>query len=456
VKRAAAGEPSAHRPSARAAALLWLAAGAAPVLLVASEGAGRKGFAACALWALGALLLARALRSDTPRGHLAALRASGAGVLAVAVALVAAQAAALALPATLVVFGALLGATGFVALLALCASAERFVRLVRGAALAAAAFVVAAALGEIVCRLPPVVARTGGHRPGILRWEAEHDDGLWSRNPLGLRSRHTDAPKPPGTAQILALGDDATFGVLVARSEDTWPSALETGLIQDGVAVEVVNAGQRAFTTANEAEWLARVGFRFEPDLLVVQFSLNDAVPSTPGFGAERSFYLYRLRPLLPGLHADLERRSYLYSALDSFKEHQEMRWLHPEGFRPLYEEGMPGWGQAREALAAIGAFARARHIQALLVLFPDLEPDTDLRRGAYRYAGVHAKVRAAAESAGLGVLDLYDAFAAAGRPSEAWWTLPCEPKPGAEAQRLAAHAIHEAIAERGLLAHAR
>ncbi|HVP31201.1 MAG TPA: GDSL-type esterase/lipase family protein [Myxococcota bacterium] len=432
--------------------LAWLAGASAPLLLLVAQGAGRTTFVAWAVWALGGLLLEAALRRDPEARALASLRARGTDLLLVALSLVVGQAAVLLLPAALAIFGALLAAVSLIALWAGLGPTPRFASVVRGAALATSVVVAGLAAGELVCRLPVVVARTGGHLPGIQRFKRERYDFLWQRNPLHLRSFHTDAPKPDGVREILALGDDATFGTLVARTEDTWPYVLERSLVADGVAVQVVNAGQESFTTANEAEWLARVGFRFAPDLLIVQYGLNDAVPSRPDFGNERSFSYYHLRPLLPLVHEFLAEESYLYSALDSFKEHQEMRRLHPEGYAPLYEEGYEGWRQVRDALQEIGAFAKARGVPALLVIFPDLEPDTRLEVGAYRYAGIHEKVRAAAEAAGLGVLDLFPVFAALHRPPESWWPLPCEPLPAEEAQRLAAATIRAAIAERGLL----
>lgn len=434
---------------------LWLAACAPPILVFLADGRMAKTLAVAAVWLAGTLLLEVASRRDPQARALAELRASPTGLLVAAMALVSVQSAVLLLPGSLVVFAALLAALGFLALWCLFGPSARPAKTVRLGALVLAGAAVFVVGGEVVSRLPFVLASTGGHRPGIERWKREHYDFLWQRNPFGLRSLHLDDPKPAGVREILVLGDEASFGTLVARTEDTWPYVLERDLTREGLAVRVVNAAREGFTTANEAEWLTRMGFRFDPDLLIVQFGMNDAVPSRPNFGAERSFWFHRLRPLLPGLHNFLESRSYLYSALDSFKEHQEMRWLHPEGFNPIYEDDMLGWQQSREALATMGAWARARGVPALLAIFPDLEPDTRLAAGAYRYEAVHEKVRRAAEAAGFTVVDLFPVFAAQGRPPEAWWTLPCEPLPGDEAQRLAAGAIRRAIDAGGLLGRA-
>ncbi len=384
---------------------LWLAAASAPAALALALGAGRSVVAASVAWAvLYALLELTFAVHGGPRGRSA-----------------------------------------------------RTVRRLARAAVALAALLTA---GELFCRLPPVVAYTGGHRPGILRFEAERYDRVWEHNPQRLRSFHLDAggvveQRPAGARRILALGDDSTFGTLIASTEDTWPSLLESGLIHAGVPVQVINAGRSGFTTANEAEWLAQEGGRFAPDLLIVQYSVNDVVPSYPGLRAERSFYAFHLKPLLPGLHPLLVGRSYLYSALDSFKEHQEMRYLHPEGFLPQYDDAAPGWRQTRDALGELAAWGKAHGAPVLLVLFPDLEFDIDLRPGHYRYASAHAKVTRVANAAGIDVLDLTPLFAdaaVAGRPIWEWYPLPCEPLPGPEVQRMAAAAIRGEIERRGWL----
>jgi lysophospholipase L1-like esterase len=385
---------------------LWLAAAAVPAALALALGAGRAVVAASLAWVVGyALLELACLAIGRPRGRLA-----------------------------------------------------RGIRRLARAGVALAALVAA---GEVVWRLPPIVAYTGGHRPGILRFEAERYDRLWERNPQRLRSLHLDESgrveeKSAGARRILALGDDVTFGTLIGSTEDTWPYVLESGLARDGVDAQVINAGRGGFTTANEAEWLAQQGARFAPDLVIVQFSVNDAVPSYPGLRAERSFYAFDLKPLLPGLHPYLVNRSYLYSALDSFREHQQMRRLHPEGFLPLYEDTAPGWRQTREALGEIAAWGKTHGAPVLLVLFPDLEFDIDLRPGRYRYASVHEQVTRVANAVGIDVLDLTPLFAEAaeaGRPIYEWYPLPCEPLPGPDVQRMAAEAIRAEIDQRGWLA---
>jgi lysophospholipase L1-like esterase len=230
--------------------------------------------------------------------------------------------------------------------------------------------------------------------------------------------------------------------VLIARTQDTWPCLLEDELRASGKKVEVVNAGRQGFTTMNEAEWLEREGERFAPDRIILQFGMNDAVPSYPGLRAERSFWYYHPRPLLGVLDPYLQRGSYLYSALNSFGEHWGMRHLHPRGYLPLYDEGSVGWQQVRAALRAIATWSHAHGARVLVVIFPDLEDDTVLAEGRYRYAPIHAKVAEAAQADGMEVLDLLPAFIAAARPPEAWWPLPCEALAGVEAQQLAARAI--------------
>jgi len=62
---------------------------------------------------------------------------------------------------------------------------------------------------------------------------------------------------------------------------------------------------QRGYTLANEAELLRRLGWQFSPDLVVVQFYINDALPSGPNLQRVDSRWLIPRRSLLPTFARD-------------------------------------------------------------------------------------------------------------------------------------------------------
>jgi hypothetical protein len=306
-------------------------------------------------------------------------------------------------------------------------------------------------VGEMVFRLPWIVARTGGNNPGMLAWEGRHYDDVERRNPLGLRSFHTAEPKAAGVRRIVVLGDSFSHGDKVARTEDLWPYVLERALRQQsGQAVEAINLGRGGLTTVNEAEMLEGMGWLFEPDLVIVQFTLNDPLPSGPGMQHHNEGWVIRTVPLVPGLHSWLNRRSYLYSFVDRQFWALQVRVFFPRGYAALYDDDLPAWKACRAALGEIAASARGRGVPVIVALFPLLVEDLSER--GYPYLEVHEKIREAAAAAELPLLDLRPVFAARDPHGRAWWALPSDWHPGVEGHRVAGQAVASEILARGLL----
>lgn len=62
--------------------------------------------------------------------------------------------------------------------------------------------------------------------------------------------------------------------------------------------------GPAGYTTANEAELLRRLGWQFDCDLVLVQFYINDALPSGDNFARVGGSWLLPRVNLLPVLFA--------------------------------------------------------------------------------------------------------------------------------------------------------
>jgi lysophospholipase L1-like esterase len=83
--------------------------------------------------------------------------------------------------------------------------------------------------------------------------------------------------KPPGTRRILFLGDSVTLGFGLDYDESFVPlvgRALNARRVKD---VEVINAGVDGYSQWQQNEYLKTEGLRFQPDVVVVSFVLNDA-----------------------------------------------------------------------------------------------------------------------------------------------------------------------------------
>lgn len=98
-------------------------------------------------------------------------------------------------------------------------------------------------------------------------------------NERGYRGKPVAEPKPPGTLRVVALGDSHTFGWGV-RDEETFVRLLEGGLraLAPDKIVEAVNLGTPGANAVQEVRLFETRGLALEPDLVVVQYELNDVL----------------------------------------------------------------------------------------------------------------------------------------------------------------------------------
>lgn len=110
-----------------------------------------------------------------------------------------------------------------------------------------------------------------------VRGDADYfDEFLGRSNGLGFRDRDHAIQAPDGTFRILVLGDSISMGLKVERAEDVYPARLETRLLADGHDVEVMNFGVSGYNTQQEVATLRDKGLQFSPDLVLLQYSVND------------------------------------------------------------------------------------------------------------------------------------------------------------------------------------
>jgi len=108
--------------------------------------------------------------------------------------------------------------------------------------------------------------------PGSVSFE----DNAWYRiNRDGIRDRDYSLAKPAGAFRIAAVGDSVTFG-LGLELEDTWPKQLERELQKTSPRIEVINFGVMGYNTPQEAERIQDKVLKYSPDLIIIDYSLND------------------------------------------------------------------------------------------------------------------------------------------------------------------------------------
>jgi hypothetical protein len=119
------------------------------------------------------------------------------------------------------------------------------------------------------------------HRPGAAGWiETPEYTSYVSFNARGLREREIDPAKPAGMYRVLVIGDSFVEGAQVP-AEDTVTRRLESILSAQmpDRPVQVINAGNAGFGTAQELLFLEHDGVAYSPDLVVLVYFIDNDLP---------------------------------------------------------------------------------------------------------------------------------------------------------------------------------
>ena len=218
-------------------------------------------------------------------------------------------------------------------------------------------------------------------------------------NSLGYRDREHALSKPSGVTRIVVLGDSLAMGLWVPKIEDIFPAKLEARLNQRGLRTEVLNFGVVGYNTLQEVATLADRGLRFEPDMVLVQYCLNDRERSDGDLlqglmNAEKKQKAISSARLSRSLVWSAFYRFMRYRALSGFQE--DYRKVAEDKAARLREDTVD------EAFESLGDLSRIHGFQVLLTLFPNFSNLAD-----YRFLAEHTKMRRVAETQGFAFLDL-------------------------------------------------
>ncbi len=174
-----------------------------------------------------------------------------------------------------------------------------------GVALALLAGVVALALRSAACTPAPgswlrqTAGVLGTYRQlcGEFATLPDEEDGfppVVRYNNFGLNDANLSLDKPPGVFRIVLVGDSFPQGVQVER-EQGFPWLLETLLNRDVAPVEVINLSVDAFGTDRELLLYAVLGWRFQPDLVLLALYPGNDIQDNQ-IDLEHRRYGYRLK----------------------------------------------------------------------------------------------------------------------------------------------------------------
>jgi len=233
-------------------------------------------------------------------------------------------------------------------------------------------------------------------------------------NREGHRDREIPVSRQPGVARIVMLGDSFIEGWGVA-AESTVSKRLETLFAQAGERVEVMNTGVGNYNTTMEVEAFLTRDAKFSPDLVVLNYTFNDAEPvphyAVPGLLARHSEALVFLRGRLDGALRRLEVKP---------------QW--DRYYLGLYDDA--SWQLVVSGISRLAEYCRQKRIKLVIVSWPELHDVTH-----YRLQRITERVESAARSEGVPFVDLLGAVRDV--ESSRLWVTPPDPHPNAYANEL-------------------
>jgi lysophospholipase L1-like esterase len=213
--------------------------------------------------------------------------------------------------------------------------------------------------------------------------------GACGANSLGFLGPERPVDKPSGTVRVLVLGDSIS-------EQRTWVELLEELLNERLQApVEVWNLGVSGYGTLNELAYLQHRALDWDPDLVLLQFCLND----------------YQFTPVLVRYDGQLYRMAAEVDAMGPLTLWLFERFALARAvvLRAAEPQARPGFDPAHmervdAALGTMKALCDERGVPFELVVFPELASPRDRDPGR---SEAHRRVLAAASAQGLSTVDL-------------------------------------------------
>lgn len=262
---------------------------------------------------------------------------------------------------------------------------------------------------EILARLMPIYDSLDMNPAADHFWP----DRFFPKNQLGLRDKELKENRD-GKIRIIVLGDSFTEGAGVPKDR-TFPSVLERLLNakQGPTRYEVLNFGQRGSNTREEIELFKKVGRKLSPDIVILQYTDNDA-ETHPAKEREPTSKPYSISST-PAWLSTLQRISFSsrlgLRSYAAYLVYQMSPVLYPTGltYRQVLElehgEESVGWQHVIQGFQELAGMAAADGFTPVLVLVPSFRPGEEELRPIFE------KVSLEGRKSGLVTLNLMDEF---------------------------------------------
>lgn len=224
--------------------------------------------------------------------------------------------------------------------------------------------------------------------------------GEISINSDGFRGPEYSVAKPKNTFRIIMLGDSETFSFMLPQT-DALAAQLENLLNHDSgpLRYEVLNFGVEGYNIFQELEMLKNKGLKYEPDLIILNYVLNDPEPGEYYFdksflmrhSALVRYFSYRIKKAL--IRRERKRMN-IHTEIDNYYYYHQPKYFNP----------------VKAALSELADIAKRRGNKLVVVIFPTSSLMVKDFRQNYPYLPLHSLVKSV-DSGNMIFIDLMDEF---------------------------------------------
>lgn len=290
----------------------------------------------------------------------------------------------------------------------------------------------------------------------VLNWRfvpnstVQYGNVIWQYNSTGFRDVEHALEKPTNVTRVVVVGDSVTEGSGVKQGE-LFTSFAQTLL---GSRYEIINLGMSGLNTPQEIHILAVEGMKYAPDIVVVNFILNDCDFFSEFYATERfqkkkdeKIGLLGDMTIAPHLKRWLKSSALIYSVKGRLeylqgvitgkeeKNYYVSLWDNPECHRRVLS-----------GFDALKALQERSHFDVHVLIWPLL-----VNYESYGFSHVHAWVRENATQRGFKVLDLLPLYSSK-RYRDLQVTAEDNVHPNGEGHRLSARAYVDWIRQSSTL----
>lgn len=221
-----------------------------------------------------------------------------------------------------------------------------------------------------------------------------------SVNSDGFRGPEYSLTKPANTFRIIMLGDSETLSFMLAQS-DALAAQLESLLNQKSglIRYEIFNFGVEGYNIFQELEMLKTKGLKYNPDLIILNYVLNDPEPGEYYF--KETFFMR---------HSTLVRYfSYRIKKTLIRRERKRLN-IKTEVDNYYYYHKPKYFVSVKEAILEMADIAGGRGNKLVVVIFPVSSIEIKDFKENYPYRQLHELVRSI-NSDNIIFIDLIDEF---------------------------------------------